>query len=305
MDGSAMPFGLSIVHPMLFPGIPEDSIPESVSLVAKDEFFSTIELSHVESTAVRKKVVDILHTSRLGAILGAHPTILAEKLNLNSADGAERKRALSKMKELIDETAEIGADRLILMSGPDPGIESRTQSRNLLVNFLVELCFYGHEATVSISLEPFDRSVEKKCLIGPALDALSVSEEIRGRFPDFGLTYDMAHAALLDENPADVVRKLKDHLVHLANCVKTAGHPLYGDRHPRFRVDSGLIDAPQVADFLQALSDIGCGSTNQQAESALVGFELKPLPGENSELMIANAKRTWGNAMRMLGRRLE
>jgi len=291
-------FSLSIVHPMLFPGIPEDSIPETLSLIAKDDFFSAVELSHVESTEVRKRIVDILKTARLGAILGAHPTVLAQKLDLNSTDDGERKKAVSKMKELIDEAAEIGANRLILMSGPDPGIERRMTCRNLLVNSLIELCSYGHQVDVSISLEPFDRSVEKKCVIGPASDALSVSEEVRRRFPDFGLTYDMAHGILLDENPADIIRKLREHLVHvhLANCVKVASNPLYGDKHPRFGVDFGEIDAPQVADFLRALSDISYAS----AERALVGFELKPQPAESPDLIISNAKRTFTRATKML-----
>ncbi len=293
--------GLSIVHPMLFSGMPEDSIPQTVSQIAMDGFFSAIELSHIESPAVRRKVIDVLNTVQLKAIFGAHATILTEKLDLNSLAGAEREKAISRIKELIDESGEVGANRFILMTGPDPGIEKRIRSKNLLVGSLLELCSYAQQRSISISLEPFDRSVEKRCLIGPASEALSISKEVCTQFPDFGLTYDIAHGTLLEENPPDSIRLLKDHLVHvhLGNCVKAVGHPIYGDKHPRFGLQAGLIAVPQLVAFMHALFDIGYASTYGK-KAHMIGFELRPLPGETPEMIIANVKRTWNNTCELL-----
>jgi len=47
------------------------------------------------------------------------------------------------------------------------------------------------------------------------------------------------------------------------------------------------------ADFLKVLFDIGYLG---EGEPKIVSFEVKPLPGESSELVIANAKRTLNEA---------
>jgi hypothetical protein len=46
---------------------------------------------------------------------------------------------------------------------------------------------------MSITLETFDRSVEKKSLIGPSQEALEISKAVRSKFSDIGLMYDMGH----------------------------------------------------------------------------------------------------------------
>ena len=192
--------------------------------------------------------------------------------------------------------------RFTVLSGPDPGTGKREEGRKALVESLLELCSYAGEKDVSVTLETFDRSIEKKSLIGPSPEAHEVAKAVKAEFPDFGLMYDMGHAPLLGEDSAEALRILKDDLVHVhvGNCVKNPEHSAYGDKHPRFGLKGGENDVPQLVEFLRALKRIEYIPSNPQETSPVIGFELKPIPGEKPELVIANAKRTWKKAWSLL-----
>ena len=294
---------LSIVHFMAYPETMAGSGPivETVSRILSDDFFSMIEVAHINDPAVRKEVAGLIETAHARVAFGAQPYILREKLDLNSFDETKRKDSVDKLLPLVDEAKELGAKRFTVLSGPDPGIK-REEAGRLLVDSLMTLCSYAKERGVSVTLETFDRTVEKKSLMGPSEESLLISKELRSKFPDFGLMYDMGHAPLLNEDPAKALRLLKDHLVHIhvGNCVKTPGLTAYGDQHPRFGLKGGENDVPQLAYFLRALIDIGYIPSSPREISPVIGFELKPVSGEKSEMIIANCKRTWEKAWSLL-----
>ena len=295
---------LSIVHFMIYPETLTGSGPivETVSRIVNDDFFSMIEVGHINDPETRKQVAGVIATSHSRVAFGAQPTILTKKLDPNSSDETKRKEAISTLLPQIDEAKEIGAQRFTILSGPDPGEEKRAAGRDLLVQSLLELCAYAKDRGVSITLETFDRTVEKKSLIGPSDEALSVAKAVKKQYPDFGLMYDMGHAPLLDEDPARSLRLLKDYLVHVhvGNCVKRPGLVAYGDQHPRFGLTGSENDVPELVKFLHGLFDIGYIRPSPQEISPVIGFELKPVTGEKSESVITNAKRTWRKAWSLL-----
>ena len=75
----------------------------------------------------------------------------------------------------------------------------------------------------------------------------------------------------------------------MGNCILDPDHPLYGDSHPRFGAPGGVNDAAELAEFLRVLIDIGYLSPGM---TRTVAFEVKPMPGESPQIVIANAKRT-------------
>lgn len=295
---------MSIVHFMIYPETIAGSGPilETVSQIVNDDFFGMIEISHINDAAVRKQAADMIQTSHARVAFGAQPAILRQKLDLNSEDRSKTEEAIKVLEPQIDEAKEIGARRFTVLSGPDPGSEKRERARGILVESLIELCGYAKERGISVTLETFDRTIEKKSLIGPSDEALEVSKAVRKSFPDFGLMYDMGHAPLLDEDPAKSLRLLKDHLVHVhvGNCVKKPGLLAYGDQHPRFGISGGENDVGELVKFLRALIDIGYIPPTPREVSPVIGFELKPVPGEKSETVIANGKRTWKKAWSLL-----
>jgi sugar phosphate isomerase/epimerase len=223
---------------------------------------------------------------------------------MNSLDETERNRAVKEVKSCIDEASELGAERVSLLSGPDPGAQSRNEAIRALVDSLKEICAYGEEKRLAITLETFDRDIEKKCLIGPAREAAALAQTVRKNFRDFGILYDMAHGPLLEEDPRRALTLLKEYLVHIhvGNCVKGTSNPAYGDKHPRFGVDGGVHDVDDLARFLKILFDIGYLGKKKGPNGKLpiVGFEVKPLPSESSEAVLVSTKRVWRQAWAQL-----
>ena len=79
--------------------------------------------------------------------------------------------------------------------------------------------------------------------------------------------------------------------------MKDKNHPAYGDKHPPFGLSAGENDVEEVKLFLKALMDIGYIGEGKQN---VVAFEVKPLPGQSAEVVVANAKRTLMEAWAIL-----
>lgn len=293
--------GLSLVHFLAFPECQagNDSVLESIERIALDDFFSAIEISRINNPVVRKQVAQLIAQTHLKVDFGAHPMILGDKLNLNSLDPNERNKARRALEPYVDQAAELGAQRFVVLSGPDPGPANRSAAREALVGSLQCLSEYARSRNITVVLETFDREVDKKALIGPAEEAAAVAAELRRDFADFGLLYDMGHMVLLGETPLPALSTLKEYLchVHVGNCVKVPGRASFGDLHPRFGYPGSANDIKELVEFLTALFEIGyLTEAPPLGKRPAVGFEVKPQPGESSVAILANLKRAWREA---------
>lgn len=291
---------LSLVHFMAYPETMkgEGPVVETVQKVAESDFFGGIEISWIKDPAVRKQVKALLDVARLPAAFGAQPTLLMQKLDLNSPDAAMRTRAVAQLKADIDQAAELGIARLATLSGSDPGDGMRKDAVRWLADSMHQVCAYGKQHGVGITMETFDRTVDKKALIGPADESAAFSALMRKDFPDFGLMYDLSHQPLLNEEILPALTAVKDHLVHahVGNCVKVAGRPAYGDQHPRFGFPGGENNVEQLIEFLRGLFAIGYLKREPNVAKPWVGIEVKPQPGESSDVMLAGTRRVWTEA---------
>lgn len=282
---------VGIVNFMAFPA--PYPVVDAVMKIASDEFFGGIEITHIASDEDREKVAKILAASHLTVGYGAQPVILGNKYDLNSLDEAKRATAVEAIKKCVDEAYALGCARLAVLSGPDPGEAQRPAAIEALVNSLNEICAYAAEkGNLGITLEVFDRDIDKKALIGTTADAVVVSKTVRERYPSFGLMIDLSHLPLQGETPEQALIPAKDHTVHIhiGNCSIQKGNPAYGDLHPRFGYPGGENDVQQVRDFLKVLLQTGYIGEGKQN---IVAFEVKPMSAdEPSEVVIANAKRT-------------
>jgi sugar phosphate isomerase/epimerase len=290
---------VGIVHFMAYPECMngEGPIYDTLAKIVEDEFFSAVEITWIKDPAERQRVKSLLATSHMTVGYGAQPCLLSQKLNLNHFDPIERQKAVDQVKACINEAAEVGAGAVAVLSGADPGVR-REEAFKLLVASVSELCGHAKAQGVRFILESFDSKYDKKCLIGPAKDALALCKAVRRAYPDFGIMIDLSHLPIQDETPKKVFETLKrENLahIHIGNSVKQSGHPAYGDQHPRFGLPGGENDVPQVAEFLRELFAIGYLTEGRRP---VVAFEVKPMPGESSGAVIANAKRTliaaWG-----------
>jgi len=84
----------------------------------------------------------------------------------------------------------------------------------------------------------------------------------------------------------------------MGNCLmRDTTHPAYGDQHPRFGIAGGENDVPEVVEYIRTLIEIGYLKENQPR---ILSFEVKPLPGESSQIVLANAKRTLREAWELV-----
>jgi sugar phosphate isomerase/epimerase len=281
---------------------------ETLTRLAQDDFFSVLELVWMKDPALRKAAKEIVESGHVAITYGAQPALLNQRLDLSSPNDTERKKAIDQIKTCIDEACELGAERLSLLSGFDRGESEREKLMLLLVDSLKEICAYGEQRQMPITMEAFDREVEKKCLIGPAKDAAAFARTIRRDYKNFGIMYDMAHGTILNEDPKRALTMLKPYLdhIHIGNCVKRIpNHPAYGDKHPRFGIEGGENDLKELTLFLKVLFDIGYIGKRNKANGRLptIGFEIKPMPQENPEVVIAGSKRVWKQAWAQVQKR--
>lgn len=291
---------LSIVHFMAFPSTigGEGPIVETLSQIAEDPFFTGIEIGWIKDPGVRAEAKAVLEQSHIQIGYGAQPSLLIGKHNLNSLDDAQRAAALSQLKENIDEAQEMGAKRIGFLSGVDPGDADRPKALELLIDSVKQASAYARDKGLALTLETFDRDVDKKCLIGPSDYAAEFASAVKQDYPEFGLMYDLSHQPLLFEESEAALTLLKDHLVHahVGNAVVEPDTPGYGDLHPRFGWPGGSNDVDELVVFLKALFKIGYLAEGK-AERPWVGFEVKPqTEAETSEQIIAGTKRVWAEA---------
>lgn len=288
---------VGLIHFMAFPETikGEGPIVETVKKIAEDEFFTAIEITWMKDPEVRKQVRRMLETSGMAVGYGAQPAVLTIPLNPNSLDEEERQKAVEVLKGQIDMAHEMGAKRMAFLSGKDPGDDQREAAVEALVKTTQELCDYAAEKGMGITLETFDKEVDKKALIGPSELAAEFARRVNRA--NFGLMVDLSHMPLLNETPSESVWLVKDYLVHahIGNCVLDPNHPAYGDQHPRFGV--GENDVEDVAEYLDALLEVGFLNTD---DPPIVSFEVKPMEGEDPDLVIANAKRVLIQAWAMI-----
>ncbi len=294
---------MSIVHFMAFPKTMtgEGPIAATVSKVAEDPFFGAVEITRIKDPAERGAAKNVIEASHIQVGFGGQPIVLLGKLNPNSLDEAERKAAVVALKAGVDEAAEVGAERMAFLSGRDPGDKDRPAAFKALVKSTKELCAYGQDKGVGITCETFDRTIDKKALIGPSEFAAEYAAAVRGEYADFGLMYDLSHQPLLYEEADKALSILKPYLVHIhvGNGVRDEGKPGYGDLHPRFGWPGGCNDVDELAVFIRALFKVGYLGEGKK-EKPWVGFEVKPQSDkETSEQVIAGTKRVWIQAWAM------
>jgi len=302
---------VGLVHPMAFPetGKGEGPVAETVAKVAADEFFTAIEIRPTISDEVRRQVAAIIASSGILPIISGQPPLLQGKLDLNAEDEAARAAAVGCVKASVDEAVALSAPYVAVLSGPDPGEAGREAAVQRLVKSLCECCEYARSVSTStvpihITLEAFDRDIEKKCLVGPTRLAVRVMELVKAAgSPNVGLLIDLSHLPLLQETARVSVTLAAPHLIHVhaGNAfVRSPDDPAYGDQHPRFGYPGSVNNLVDLAEFIKVLDEAGYFDKKLPTGRPVFTFEVKPVPGESSDLVIAGTKRALNEALSML-----
>ncbi|MDI6617171.1 MAG: TIM barrel protein [Clostridiales bacterium] len=284
---------VGLIHFMAYPSVMkgEGPIEETFRKIALDDYFDAVEISWIKDSNVRKNVKKMAEVSHIAVAYGGQPRLLTTGLNINDLSDDGRYKALSTLKEGIDEAYEIGASGFGFLSGKyEEG--RKEEAYKALVDSVKKLCKYAKsKGNLRVTLEVFDYDVDKRSLIGPVDLAKRFAEEIREEYDNFGLLVDLSHIPMLHETIEQALLPIRDYIVqaHMGNCVvKDKGLPGYGDSHPRFGFPGGENDVDELTEYLKVLKYIGFFD---QEKRPIFSFEVKPFGDEDPDLVIANAKR--------------
>jgi sugar phosphate isomerase/epimerase len=230
------------------------------------------------------------------------PRVFTNKLDLNSFDPKERKKAINAIKNGVDEAFQLGASCMRVFSGKHPGGEKKEEAKKILIDSLREVCQYTNEqGPMEIYMKVFDYDIDKCYLIGHFQDAADVTAVLHKEFSNFGVLADLSHFPLLRETPEQAIPLVKQYPMHfhIGNCAfRDKRHPGYGDLQPRFGMTGGEIDTPQVRDYFRLLLDLKLLNPDKRP---VLSAEVRPLLAEDtSEVVIANTKRVIKEAWAMV-----
>ena len=295
-------FKVGLISFMAYPSSLKGMDENVISLLKKtavDDYFDVIEVTWIKDNTLRAQAANLLKSSHLTVCYGAQPRLLTTGLNPNDINETGREAAEASLKEAIDESEQLGGKGIAFLAGKWSE-ETKEQAYSQLLKTTRNLCAYAKTKGMMVELEVFDYDIAKKSLIGPAPYAAKFAADMRTTYDNFGLLIDLSHIPMTYESTEFVVRTLRPYLTHfhIGNTVcrdsKAEG---YGDEHQRFGFPNGSNDTKEVLDFLRILKNEGFFNA---AEPYVLSFEVKPWKDEDSDLIVANAKRVLNRAWVLL-----
>ena len=293
---------VGLIHFMAYPEATkfdkQENLTESIKRVLVDDYFNAIEITHIEDTGKREEIKKLLEQSHMTIAYGVQPRLLGAKLNPNHLNESERKKAEKIIIESIDEADYLGAKSIAFLAGKYDE-DKKDEAYVQLLKTTKNVCKYAKTKNMSITLEVFDYSVDKKVLIGPATYAAQFAKDVREYADNFGLLVDLSHLPQTYESSKFAIQTMKPYITHfhIGNCVMKDGAVAYGDTHPRFGFPNGVNDVNEVKEFLQVMKE---EEFFDEENPYIISFEVKPWDNEDSEIVVANAKRTLNRAWALL-----
>ncbi len=298
---------LGVVHALAFPECRggEGPVMETLTTIVEDADFGAVEIAPIRDPAVREQARALLSWCGLQVVYLPILPMLFDGIEIASDDAGRRAFARQRMHDLIDEAVSFDSTLAMIGTPRDPGPELRGPVKERLVEDIQELCDYADAGSTKrrlhITLEPFDRDVEKKRLIGPTTEAAALADAVDRE--NFGLTIDLSHLPLLHETAEHAIGTAGRHLIHahIGNCVvDDPDCPFFGDFHPRFGHPKGRNDEAEVVEYLEQLEahEFWANARSRLGSTPILSMELKPnqIDNETSGAILANGKRTFNRA---------
>jgi sugar phosphate isomerase/epimerase len=296
-----------LLYPELMNG--DGPIVETAKRIASDPFFEVLEVGLINDPKAIEELKTLTLETRLSYGMCAQPGLLVTGGNLASLDEEIRRKSVECVKASIDRAYALGAKLMAFMDGKNsyPGKDKEEQAKKQFIRSALELCGYAKQKArdylLFLSVEVFDREVEKRSLLGPASLVAEVASEIRRSTENFGVTVNLSHIPLLGESPREALVPVGDYVAHLhaGNCyMSDKTHPAYGDTHPPFGYPGSKNGVAQLVEFLRVAFEIGFFNKRAPTGRPVLTFDVKPLPGGDANHVIAGIKRSWGEAWAQL-----
>lgn len=244
---------------------------DAIARVLDSGFYGRVEVGALASPENRRRLRALVESHGAKLTLWTIPTMTAEGLSLSTPDAALRAHTVARLRTLVDEAAECGAELIGIPSGADVGPALREDAKRYLCDSLAALqAQMAGCPDAALLIEPLDREVHKRQLIGPMEEAVALTQAVRAAGVPLYICWDSAHEAL---GGADLLRSFAlaaPYMAqfHLCNAVLDPASPLYGDYHlpvgaaPGYE-SAGYLTLQTAAELLRAAREHG-GSSGRQ-----------------------------------------
>ena len=269
------------------------------------DFYRGVELGIFFDATNRKEVRRVLEENHLNGTTFATPYVKDQKLGLSDLDEGKRRKAVDLVKELANYAADTGYTNFGVPSGDDPGPVFRGLAKNVLAESMIEIANHCKTLGLNLTLEPLDRYVFKKQLIGPIEESMIWFAPINEECPNAYIHWDSAHEAL---GGMDLMRSLEVTSpflaqFHLCNAIVDPSHPCFGDLHmdvgegPDFETEGFLTPALGAEILKKAASyDKPAG-----VKDTYVSVEVLGHPGDDLWLKERNAREFLAKCFELAG----
>lgn len=287
-----------IVLSMAYPGCAdsEEAYLSSLKKILVDPFFQVVELGALPFPEIEDRVTSMVKVAHCDMTYSGHSLLFSQKLNINSLDEEERQKAVLILKRGIEQAYSWGCETFQFLSRQYEEGKQEAYLQQLIIS-TKELCSYAKQrGDMTVCLEVFDHTIDKKSLLGPAPLVRRYALEVCKEHDNFGIMEDCSHIPMIGESIDEAIDPVKAYIrhVHVGNTfISDPNHPSYGDNHPRFGYPGSENDTQYLSAFLQKMKDIGY---LEEGGENILSFEVKPQLGEDSDLVVANAKRTLSEA---------
>jgi sugar phosphate isomerase/epimerase len=270
----------------------EEAYLASLKKVLVDPFFQVVELGSLPFPTIEDTVTSMVKVAHCDMTFSGHALLFSQKLNINSLDEEERQKAVLLLKSGIDQAYSWGCETFQFLSRQFEEGKQEAYLQQLIIS-TKELCSHAKQkGDMTVCLEVFDHTIDKKSLLGPAHLVKRYAQEVCKDHDNFGIMVDCSHIPMIGESIDEAIDPVKAYIrhAHLGNTfISDPNHPSYGDYHPRFGYPGSENDTQYLSAFLQKMKDIGY---LEEGGENILSFEVKPQGDEDSDLVVANAKRT-------------
>ncbi|HKM05930.1 MAG TPA: TIM barrel protein, partial [Sphaerochaeta sp.] len=214
---------LGIVLSMAYPECTtsEEAYVSSLKKILVDPFFQVVELGTLPFASIGDRVSAMVKVAHCDMTFSGHSLLFSQKLNINSLDEEERQKAVLLLKKGIDQAYAWGCEEFQFLSRQYEQGREEAYLQQLIIS-TKELCSYAKEkGDMTVCLEVFDHTIDKKSLLGPAFLVRAYAEAVCKDHDNFGIMVDCSHIPMIGESIDEAIDPVKGHLshVHIGNTL--------------------------------------------------------------------------------------
>ena len=211
----------------------EKRLIEVLRKIAEMDFYRNVELPTFPTKERRDTVRRILRDNDLTAATYAAPYLNEREMSLCDLNDRRRAETIRYLKMQADLAAECGYSTFGVPSGPYPGDEFHDEAMAVQADTLARIADYTALLGMNCSIEPLDRYVHKKALIGPMDEVVRWFKPLHRAHPNLFLHWDSSHEQLGGLGIFNTLEMAAPYMsqIHLCDCIDDPAHPCFGDLH--------------------------------------------------------------------------